>query len=359
MANTNWKYNPSDTSDHKSQQLLYIKQKIHAILLEHGYDVDAYGQFKRGERARLHAKLESVQNYFSFPNDVLTRLVNVDCEYLDWYCLFGFCKLFDVDISTLIADSSVPQTPSTLHTKYFPEDKFPILNDEHYLGSYHCYALSQNTSSGQIIYFNLSIQKESAEYIYMDPNGNIRKLYGIPFHIKKSEAIEIRFSNELGDYFYMYFKYRNYNTSNLYYRQGIVVTTSTSSQEPYAATFVLFREKLTDENVDKHIPGLLRLPGNYFYIAKKSLEKLAIQDEQMQFFLANYGYFIKEESTILYRVNEASLLASIEESDRKSLLDTSFYLNILKKEAITAYRTEYKDRVSDAHFAKALMEDFS
>lgn len=357
MANTNWKYNPSDIFDDKSQQLLRIKQKIHALLQEHGYDVDEYGQFKRGERARLHSQLESVQNNFSFPNDILTRLVNRDCEYLDWYCLLGFCKLFHVDISSLMMDTPSTKAPSSLHTDYFPEDKFPLLHDKHYLGTYYCYALSSNTSSNQIVSFKLLIQEEIAEYTCVDSNGNVRTMYGIPFHIKKSEAIEIRFTNEQGYYYYIYFKYRNYNSSDLYYRQGILVSSSTSSGDPFTAAFVLFRNKLSEKMVAEHIPGLLKLPGNYFYITKKALEKLALGNRELQFFLSNYGYFIQEERNILFRVNEHALLSSIDETDRASMFDASFFLNLLKKESISPSHHEYKNRISDAHFARQFTID--
>lgn len=275
--------------------------------------------------------------------------------------VIALCRLFHLNISTVLAD---PDNDETLEIYPTPQQTktFMPLDKEQYYGTYHGFLLSSK-SHEPLNRFILEITKDEFDkptatlnvtIPYKKDDGTMdnmfRKLTGTPMLAVKQNNIHIVFTDEPGNYYIFDFSYTNYRVQNLYFRRGSVLTHSRStSHPPIMQSFVLFSHEITPE-FEELIPGMLLLINKSFHIVETDLNELLDNNPLIKRFYENFKYLFKSENT--YTINEMQVLN--EEKPRMSQNEILAALQILKSKAIEPALIYFDDKDEYSEFSKDL-----
>lgn len=239
------------------------------------------------------------------------------------------------------------------------------LQDSGYFGVFHGFLYTRNLKHREIQPFELEIGEDATVQMTIqgravDVSGEVRfqpEIYrGTAVLLEKAGHIYILLENEDGLSCVLYLEYRHYNTTRLYFRKGVVLTAATGTDKPLLENFVLFRNRISEENVKKYIGGLLALTGDSFYISDAALAELR-KDYEMASFFEAYQYHWMNRPVTGYRISMEQVLRSVEDPyDTAEMNRVLGALLRMAEKAQAPERIEYAESQGMSVFAKFLLQ---
>ena len=159
------------------------------------------------------------------------------------------------------------------------------------------------------------------------------------------------FTNNSGDFYILYYDCQPLRTLNLYYRRGIVLTTSSlQGHHPLIQSFVLLKRNVSASD---NIRGLLGNVDPKFYITKEDMEYLCAQNNDISEFFKKYEYLLKPNCRSVYELDEDVLLSLSNKSEINSLVNVILKL---KTKSIIKPRTVYKEHEEFIKYGKEVLQ---
>jgi hypothetical protein len=353
-----WQRNVKD-QDPETMLTLQIKQNTAAFLTHLGY---ADGEvFKYGKISQLQQDLANRQG-ISYDTQSISDLIKNDRPALNVCLVMGLCELFGVKTAAVFS-----RHPIDLKEAFYlgqKEELYPVavFEDQHYWGTYQGFSYSSNTLSKSIEQFTLTISKEddhvSAQYVYTDKNSTRRIFRGVPKIMNQDKLIELRLLHENGSSISLFFGYHNYNTSNMYFRTGVIVTNATSSQDLLCKNFVLYRQVINGRQSDKNnltpfLPGLLKMTNGRFTIRKAALI------EEPELYASFSSAFVNKGDIVT--VDEQTIMSCLKNYEETTQIKMIGSLLRLKRHAIEPnvlnHQTMSEEQVLLAHFIRSCLTE--
>lgn len=348
-------------TDNKKSQNLIIKKRL----------ADYYRNIPKDIRPSIYSlqqKLADMPDGFEISyntlNDILSESRTDSVPNI--YAVISLCRYWHLDYAAILAPPETKIVPTRSLTSLF--EKTRILDDSGYFGLFHGYLYTRNLNRNEIISFKLEINKNGDSVLAKmttfskpdDINGNIIPYdvcyEGIPLIFEKTNSIFIVLTNVDGYSYILYFDYKHYNASGLYYRKGIAITTDSLSDKPLLENFVLFKNKITDEKVKSFVPGLLSFINDSFIITNEALEELA-KDKDMASFFEDYDYNWKSKAISGYRIMTNQILESIDNKhDNKEVIRVTKALLHMAAKSQSPIRIKYVVPSEILKFAKTYLQ---
>ncbi len=302
----------------RKNQSLAIKERLNYLLER--------SSFKK--RSQLLAELSNSKDFFPFNRNTFLATFDPKSNTLDLYAVLAIGRYFNVDMDLLFASPNL--TIDRFRKELELEDKNTVRNLNDYKGTYHCFMPSFNIRHRELVPCTLIISDSDghleASFTYQskyidlnDVEKEVRLTFrGKPILVKRSRNIYALMTSETGDYLFLSFSYQQYNTSGLYYRRGIVVSSESVSQDPIFMNMVLFPNRIQGEEKMPLIRGLLRIMNEKhqpYLISGNDLAELE-NDPTMKAYLDTWGS--REEACV--RIDEGRILYDIyRESDEAKM----------------------------------------
>ncbi len=302
---------------------------------------------------------------FEINYDTLAHTLDVEHNSLDMYCVIALCRYFNLDIAYVLSEPDNPASAMYEETQFVSE-RYTILDDPKYMGTYYGYFYSPKKTCEMIDDFKLVLKKEHGKTVakltinYHSLDRGVikisnKQLEGTPILVKPSN-IYIVFTEGAGQFLLMSFSYVHYNVNNLYFRRGAIITLGRdATRQPLMQSFALFANELSPDFVEKYIPGFLLLYDTVFHIKANTLDLLAKENEDIAYLLNDFGYIFKANCEYYYKVNEAQILASVRHNIPKK--DIVKALQIMKAYADDAKRVYFPEIDDFSEFSKYLGMD--
>lgn len=353
---------------------------------------EKYGLSKTG----LRKKLEETYG-LRISQQTLDNLFRHSSKSMDFACLMTVCRFFGFDLNKVLnlepiegkkeeykyrtcADSElravdcpdlegigseacadIPFSRSVDSVK----DKFLLLNDPDYEGTFYGYTAPSENSKKSPNIFELRIERNkdtgvieaelTTERAYEDSNvkGKNRYVYrGIPVFVKRYLAVVLFLLNEdnSGDFLQIAFSYEEYtNDLGLIFRHGILLTGESINGASLSTQSILLFNKKVPANKNKYLFGLLKAPNHNFSIPVDEAEKIAKKDKDVAEFLEKFKGVLDRNKKEVYMLNEDNIL-----HDRASDMekyDVVKALLLLKKHSKLASTYHYRARYRYTGFA--------
>ena len=285
-------------------------------------------------------------------------------DALDITVVIAICRLFNLDTAYIL---SPPGTPEPGLPSNQPDAiKFKMLDDSRYFGTYYGYFYSPNHKSGELVRFELDIQstdgKTTAVMHYhgrprtvngvVDPDE--RTLYGTPCLCTQHSNVYIQLTNDLGDFYYLYFNRQDFRSHDMYFRRGVALTASSLRNHPVMQlNFVLFARPVPIEKLI-YIPGLLADVSRTFSIAKEKMDSLRGSYPIIEDFYKCFKHILEHDADTVYPINEEQILLSNSPSMEQD--DIIKAILLLKVESTAPKRVVYEDIEEFAVFSKNYLQ---
>lgn len=337
---------------YKQEQLLAIKNRLikkFSYYHQNGLSIN-----------KLKEELNNMCG-FELNYDTLAHTLDLNRNTLDMYCVIAMCRYFNLDIAYVLSEPSSTSEAMDEQSQFISE-RYSVLNDPRYMGTYYGYLYSQKQTYNLVDKFELDIHLTHGKVLatltviyYNEEKTEIgrRKFTGIPIFVRPSN-IYIVFTESNGQFILMSFSYVHYNVKNLYFRRGAIITLGKdAARQPLLQSFVLFGRELSDEQVEKYVPGFLLLYDSAFHIRADVLAQLAEEHEDVAYLFRDFSYIFQANCERFFTVNEAQILASVKNNMPKK--DVIKALQIMKSNAVDAKRIYFPEIEAISEFAECLI----
>ncbi len=316
----------------------------------------------------IYKLTEDIKEKTEFTNthyNTVQSTLNHASDALDISVVIAICRLLHLDTAYVL---SPPGTPDPgIPNNQLSVGKFTLLDDPKYFGTFHGFFYSPNHRSPELVRFDLIIEKTkdsaSATMLYhgrpQTVHGTVepdeRTLHGVPCLCVRHSNIYIQLTDDMGDFYYLYFNRQEFRSHNLYFRRGIALTGSSLGSHPaLQLNFVLFAREVPDEKL-KYIPGLLADVNRTFYISKSKLDEVRNEEPIVESFYTSFRHILDHDAKQMYPINEAMLLQSASSSSM-SPNDVVKALLLLKASSSAPNRTVYEDIEDYSSFSKNVLQ---
>lgn len=343
----------NNDSQSRHDQIQAIKKRLTSALDKSGWSTYQLTNEINNQPDSLGANYNTVKNTLDFSSDAL-----------DMITVISICRCFHLDTAYILS----PPATADLDFTCSQDDggKFVVLSAPKYFGTFHGFLYTSNHKSKDLVKFKLDLQNSStgphATFTYYAQaktvNGEVksseRTLYGIPVFDTVHSNIFIQLTNDLGDFYFLYYTRQHFRTQSLYFRRGISITaTSLHSHSPLLQNFVMFANPVPDEKM-KYIPGLLSEVSPVFRISKPELDKLMKEEPVVAAFYKAYQHILDHDAVLTYPISETQILSSI--SPSMDEYDTIKALLLLKDASSSSKRVVYDELESFSAFSKNYLQ---
>lgn len=344
-------------NEFERDQILVIKQRLNRILKKNGYSGNDHNKLKD-----LLNKEYGYNIYYQTMADTLSenRLGS-----LNMICVIAICRYFNIDIAYVLSEPDNPNSEIYETENQFISEKFSILNDSKYFGKYYGYFYSPKESEHCIDEFSLEIKPEngkivaqlSVNYHSVNQSGESylinKKLSGTPILVNPSN-IYIVFTEPNGLFIVLSFSFVLYSQNNLYFRRGAMITRGQmAGRPPLLQSFVMFSKKLSQENVQKYLPGFLLLYDSVFHLPTNQLKELCESHPEVNNVFNTFRYIFDGNCESYYRVDESQILTVAKRSNISNA-DIIKALQLMKIYATDAKRIYFPELIEFSEFSKYL-----
>lgn len=339
------KFDFNNLSD-KDKHIIAIKERLNSVL--ESKEQTKYSVWKEISNLELDYEI----NYNTF-----RATLSLSDSNLDLFSVLALCKLWNLDTSYIFSSPNsnfeIMPSPQTMVNG----EKYVILDDQFYFGKYNGYMYSYNPGSNQLVHFDLELNKGSAKLVYHGSTINYSgetsnfdmTLEGIPILVRNCNNIFILFTQDSGSFFFIYFSYKKYNQSDMYYRKGIVVTNSSlNDKPPMLSNFVLVRNKVPNQKLYL-VEGLLKITGDNCFISKEKLLDLKKNDEDVAKLFDLCGFIVNHELGEYYCINESLIIKATKENAVPEILKALMKIRNCSEQP---KRIIYEDDINISYFAK-------
>ena len=225
----------------KHDQIEAIKLRLNAEKDKHGMKTTY----------KLAEALKEKTGFTDINYNTVKSALSFSTDALDITVVIAICRLFHLDTAYIMSPPGTPEP--ALPSDQTDTGKFKMLDDPKYFDTYYGYFYSPNHKSGELVQFELVIQstdgKTTAVMNYhgrpRTVNGVVnpdeRTLYGTPCLCTQHSNVYIQLTNDLGDFYYLYFNRQEFRSHNMYFRRGVALTASSLRNHPVIQlNFVLF-----------------------------------------------------------------------------------------------------------------------
>ena len=225
----------------KHEQIQAIKKRLNAEKDKHGMKTTY----------KLAEALKEKTGFTDINYNTVKSALSFSTDALDITVVIAICRLFHLDTAYIMSPPGTPEP--ALPSDQTDTGKFKMLDDPKYFDTYYGYFYSPNHKSGELVQFELVIQstdgKTTAVMNYhgrpRTVNGVVnpdeRTLYGTPCLCTQHSNVYIQLTNDLGDFYYLYFNRQEFRSHNMYFRRGVALTASSLRNHPVIQlNFVLF-----------------------------------------------------------------------------------------------------------------------
>lgn len=337
----------------RHKQIQAIKARLDSALNKAGWNAYQLTNEINDMPDSLGANYNTIKSALNFSSDAidLTAVISIcRCLHLDTAYILSPPGTADLDFSSAQSDMG----------------KFTVLDDPKYFGIFHGFLYTANHKSTDLVRFKLDIKHSTtgahAAFTYYAQaktvNGEVkssaRTLYGTPVFDSVHSNIFIQLTNDLGDFYFLYYTRQHFRTQSLYFRRGISITaTSLHSHAPLLQNFVMFANPISEEKM-KYIPGLLAEVSPVFRISQPELEKLMNEEPIVSAFYKAYQHILEHDAVRTYPISETQILSSI--SPSMDEYDTIRALLLLKSVSSASKRVVYDELESFSAFSKNYLQ---
>lgn len=280
---------------------------------------------------------------------------------INLYAVIALCRYYHLDTAYVLSPPGTATPPMSPVSELIESSKFFVLDDPKYCGLFHGYLFVPNQRREEFMRFDLEIRKTesscTAKMTYYgfsnDPGSEKREdtriLYGTPICSAVSSNIFILFTNDTGDFYFMYYDRRHFRSTNLYFRRGLIATSSTiGGYEPLFQSFVLFSRKLEPEK-EVYVKGLLAL-NQTFYVSKDVLTQMCEAYPVVnEFCKANASILKRDRIKEVFAINEPIFLWNPADNERT---DDIRALMLLKAASLFPPRVVFTENELISKFCK-------
>ena len=161
-------------------------------------------------------------------------------------------------------------------------------------------------------------------------------------------------TNDLGDFYYLYFNRQDFRSHDMYFRRGVALTASSLRNHPVMQlNFVLFARPIPIEKLI-YIPGLLADVSRTFSITKEKMDSLRGSYPIIEDFYKCFEHILEHDADTMYPINEEQILLS--NSPSMERFDIIKALFLLKDESTAPKRVVYEDIDEFAVFSKNYLQ---
>lgn len=336
---------------------------------------------------------------FNINKGTLHKLFDISNPNVDFFCMMAVCKFFGFEFNDLLAPAAVVNENGNVEVENYrhiaekvkaktaelekvqfvekkerdafwqsiakTRKKFPVLEDEGYLGSFKGFITSP-TKKGPMKRFNLTMEKDERGVMHAKAARTVNArntLYfsGVPLLARAYNAVIMFLTDEkdTGEFYFLAFGFKKYRSDEgLIYRKGLAVTGETyGSAAIVSQNFLIFKNDLRPED-EKYIPGLLKSPDDEFCVSVDDAEELAAKHPEVRRFLDAMGEAIDRRTKEMLVLKEANIITL----DILELppLERFKALLLLKSKAVISEKHVYRDESTYAGLANDyLMDDAS
>ncbi len=298
----------------------------------------------------------------------LKNTLNTESYALDMCTVLAMCRYWHLDVSYILSPPSATGTAMPAAEQLVHNGKFTILDDQKYFGTFHGYMYTQNPQHDSIFKFELTIGERNksafAKFALhrktQDVDGTFlddtRIFTGTPILQSNGSNVFILLSNDVGEFYFMYFSRLKFSKLTLYFRRGVLLSSSTAdTNPPVAQSFVLFANQPSEDKM-QYIPGLLSSPAPSFYISKDEVDTLRRDKELVDRLFEDFGYIFEHNKLeSVYKINQKQILPSITGNTLNSE-DVFKSLYLLRERSLSEPRIYYDDDNDVAGFCKTFMQ---
>ena len=272
---------------------------------------------------KMNPLTEAINNSdftFDVNYNTVKKLLNTDTDAVDICTLIAICRYLNLDTSYIL---SPPDTPDPEVNTPSSTSKFKHLDDPLYLGHFYGYFYSPNPTSKRLLSFELEMKNEKSKssavlkYIYRsmvdtDSNTEPTVLRGTPIHDTVHDNVFIQLTNDQGNVCYFYFARQILLKRELYFRRGVMLTSSIQSpRPPLVENFVMFARKVP-KSKEIYIPGLLADISSTFYVSESALNELCAKYPIVAKFYQEFEYLlVHDKKEAYYPISEQNILSCI------------------------------------------------
>ena len=245
-------------------------------------------------------------------------------------------RIMNIDISSLFAEPAGDDEANQqyrLTTDLIKKGHFAPLDEKPYLGDFYGYMLrpskldeyvefilkiyNENNATSAVLQF---VRPDVKDYQNMPPytfRGSVN-------HVTERDQVIMLLTAGNGNYVFLAMKYMEHTGGRpMYFRPGVLVTSIPGSHDVASFDFVLFKQRMSKDNIRKYIPGLAN-KDEFFAVEADVLEKMQ-NDRDVSLFLQEMSGYLpgkKTEKTI-YWIKDSTVLSyhgKLNDTDMESFL---------------------------------------
>ena len=192
------------------------------------------------------------------------------------------------------------------------------LEDEGYMGDFHCYRLTATSASADISFSEAKDTLQTNNHIshstleikphnnhviakmitqnkttLVDGSERIRysTLTGEPILYTKTNNILLNLQSEEGEFYTMLFDYQPFDSGPMYYREAIILLSTKGTRYlPLLSKAIITRNEIPERYHD-YLSGLLALNTNTIIISKEKVDELINKDSDIATFFDDFNQY--------------------------------------------------------------------
>lgn len=332
---------------------------------------------------------------FRLSHQTIHNILNVNHTSMDYACLITLCDFFGFDMNKFLlpdlAGKPLEKFRSIAPLEYRKQEyvemdasdetlcaekpfvdsisevkeKFLVLNDERYTGTFYGYTAPTGESKKTPNEFVLKIKKKRSTgemsatmtfettYVTSKKSGKSKRTYqGIPVYVDSCPAVIFFLVDKKnnGEFIQLSFSYEDFpNEFGLLFRHGVVLTGERPGSASLCSKSCLVFNKKISKSKYKYVMGLLKAPNHNFSIPVEEVYSLAEKDEVVAAFLKKHKAALDSIKKEVYMINEDYILNN--KASDMSKQDVVKALLLLKQKSKLSYTYHYRTRYRYTSFA--------
>lgn len=241
---------------------------------------------------------------YPFTYNTINDTLNSSTQTLNTLVVVALCKYWDLDLNYVLAEPDENSLINKVYSFEEDNDKFVVLTDKMYAGSYTCYFLNYysskfpNESNLLKGTMEITIDDKGASAVFtsgFDDKANGKNIFrGVPYLSTFTNNIVLFMHDEIGKFYFFTMHYKKYHSKEMMFRIGTMQTVYKQSNcMPLSQKFIMFRNDIQPES-QKYLLGILDMDFEKIIIRNNDLKQLAKKEpivmqfcEQFEKLLAN------------------------------------------------------------------------
>ena len=241
--------------------------------------------------------------------------LNDEASSINITLVVKLCKLFEIDLNYVLA---LPEDNTQIPDPIYFGIKAQQLEDEGYMGDFHCYRLTATSASADISFSEAKDTLQTNNHIshstleikphnnhviakmitqnkttLVDGSERIRysTLTGEPILYTKTNNILLNLQSEEGEFYTMLFDYQPFDSGPMYYREAIILLSTKGTRYlPLLSKAIITRNEIPERYHD-YLSGLLALNTNTIIISKEKVDELINKDSDIATFFDDFNQY--------------------------------------------------------------------